>query len=218
MKHRLTLVVLLVTIATGCASGRAFRKGQEAARNNDWDGAVKEYTKAVQEAPDKPEYKITLERAMQTAAQNHISRARELEAADSLDAAIAEYKRAVELDGTNRMAAAKVVELERSIRDRIEATRPRPQIDKLREQARAMNQPLIRLQERLPKLTFNNSSLNGILDFIGTNAGINITYETTFRDISLHDQSRGRDRGAGAAADHGGDQPCSTRWSTTRPS
>jgi general secretion pathway protein D len=185
MKYRLILIVLLATIATGCASGRAFRKGQEAARNNDWDSAVKEYTKAVQEAPDKPEYKITLERAMQTAAQNHISRARELEAADSLDAAMAEYKRAVELDGTNRMAAAKVAELERAIRDRIEATRPRPQIDKLREQARAMNQPLIRLQERLPKLTFNNSSLKGILDFIGTSAGINITYETSFRDISF---------------------------------
>ena len=171
-------------MVTGCAAGRAFRKGQEAARNNDWDGAVKEYTKAVQEAPGRAEYKISLERAMQTAAQNHISRARELEAADSLDAAIAEYKRATELDATNRLAAAKVAELERTIRDRIEATRPRPQIDKLRDQARAMNQPLIRLQERLPKLTFNNSSLKGILDFIGTSAGINITYETTFRDVS----------------------------------
>ena len=50
-----------------------------AARNNNWDLAVTEYTKAVQEAPDKPEYKITLERAMQTAAQDHISRAREIE-------------------------------------------------------------------------------------------------------------------------------------------
>src|SRR5215203_3652285 len=156
MKHRLIVVVLLATMATGCAAGRAFRKGQE--------------------APDKPEYKITLERAMQTAAQNHISRARELEAADSLDAAMAEYKRAMELDATNRLAAAKVAELERTVRDRIEATRPRPQIDKLRDQARAMNQPLIRLQERLPKLSFNNSSLKGILDFIGTSAGINITY------------------------------------------
>ncbi|MBA3296387.1 MAG: hypothetical protein H0U19_05580, partial [Acidobacteria bacterium] len=148
MKHRLIAVVVLAVLATGCAAGRAFRKGQESARNGDWDTAVAEYTKAVQASPDRPEYKIQLERAMQTAAQNHISRARELEAKDQLDAAMIAYKRAVELDSTNRLAAAKVAELERAIRDRIEATRPRPQIDKLREQARTLNQPIIRLQER----------------------------------------------------------------------
>lgn len=184
MRHRLIVVVMLTVLATGCAAGRAFRKGQESARNGDWDTAVAEYTKAVQASPDKPEYKIQLERAMQTAAQNHISRARELEAKDQLDAAMLAYRRAVELDSTNRLAAAKLAELERAIRDRIEATRPRPQIDRLREQARALNQPLIRLQERLPKLSFNNSSLKGILDFIGTSAGINITYEATFADRS----------------------------------
>ncbi|HXG56067.1 MAG TPA: hypothetical protein VNJ03_11875 [Vicinamibacterales bacterium] len=184
MRYRLIAVVMLTVLATGCAAGRAFRKGQESARNGDWDTAVTEYTKAVQASPDRPEYKIQLERAMQTAAQNHISRARELEANDQLDAAMLSYRRAVELDSTNRLAAAKVAELERAIRERIEATRPRPQIDRLREQARALNQPLIRLQERLPKLSFNNSSLKGILDFIGTSSGINITYEATFRDIS----------------------------------
>ena len=46
---------------------------------------------------------------------------------------MAEYKRAVSWIGPIGMAAAKVAELERSIRDRIEATRPRPQIDKLRD-------------------------------------------------------------------------------------
>ena len=83
------------------------------------------------------------------------------------------------------------MELEKTIRDRIEATRPKPPIDKLREQARAMGQPVINLQERLPKLSFNNASLRGILDFIGTSAGINITYEASFSDraytINLED-------------------------------
>ena len=119
---------------------------------------------------------------MQTAAQNHISRARELEEKDQLDLALLAYKRAVELDSTNRLAAAKMVELEKIVRDRIEATRPKPPIDKLREQARAMGQPIINLQERLPKLSFNNASLRGILDFIGTSAGINITYEASYVD------------------------------------
>jgi type II secretory pathway component GspD/PulD (secretin) len=191
MRHKLIVLIVAMALTTGCAAGRAFRKGQEAARNGDWDTAVQEYTKAVQEAPDKPEYKIQLERAMQTAAQTHISRARELEEKDQLDAALIAYKKAVDLDSTNRLAAAKVAELEKTIRDRIEATRPRPPIEKLREQARTMGQPIINLQERLPKLSFNNASLRGILDFIGTSAGINMTYEASFVDraytINLED-------------------------------
>ena len=183
--------MVAVALTAGCAAGRAFRKGQEAARNGDWDRAVQEYTKAVQESPEKAEYKISLERAMQTAAQNHISRAREFEEKDQLDLALLSYKRAMELDSTNRLAAARVVELEKTIRDRIEATRPRPQIDRLREQAAAMGVPIINLQERLPKLSFNNASLRGILDFIGQSSGINITYEATYQDraytINLED-------------------------------
>ena len=95
-----------------------------------WDEAVAEYTKAVQENPDKTEYKIALERATQNAARDHIARARDLESKDQLDAALLEYHRAVELDGSNRLAAARAIELEKIIRDRIEATRPKPAIDR----------------------------------------------------------------------------------------
>ena len=182
MKHRLIAIVTLTVMVSGCAAGRAFRRGEDASRLGNWDQAVAEYTKAVQADPDKPEYKIQLERAMQSAAQAHITRAREMEEKDALDAALVEYRRASELDSTNRLAAAKVAELEKTIRDRIEATRPRPQIDNLRDRARAMGQPLIDLTTKLPSLKFNNSSLRDILNFIGTQSGINITYEPTYQD------------------------------------
>ena len=185
MKNRLIVLVLLATLTAGCAAGRAFRRGQEAARGGDWDTAVTEFTAAVQHDPDNAEYKIQLGRAAQAAAQDHISRARELEAKDELDVALIEYRRAVELDSSNRLAGAKVIELEKKVRDRIEASRPKPNIDKLREQARAMGQPIINLQERLPKLSFNNSSLKGVLDFIGVSSGINITYEGSYRDLPV---------------------------------
>ena len=44
---------------------------------------------------------------------------------------------ATEYDPSNRTASAKVAELDRTIRDRIEASRPRPAIQRLRERARA---------------------------------------------------------------------------------
>ncbi len=183
MNRKLCAIVLLAVLVSGCAAGRAFRKGRDAGRAGDWDAAVQYYTEALQASPDNAEYKIELERAMQNAGREHITRARELEEKDQLDAALLEYRKAVEMDSTNRLAAAKAVELERTIRDRIEASRPKPAIDKLRAQARAQGAPVLNPADRTPlKISFNNASLRDILNFIGTTTGINIQYDATFQD------------------------------------
>jgi general secretion pathway protein D len=183
VRRKLVVVLLLTVLVGGCAAGRAYRKGRDAARAGDWDSAVQFYTQALQANPDNAEYKIELERAMQNAAREHITRARDLEAKDQLDAALIEYKRAVEMDSTNRLAAAKAVELERTIRDRIEASRPKPAIEKLRAQARAQA-PVLNPADRTPlKFSFNNASLRDILNFIGSTSGINIQYDATYRDV-----------------------------------
>jgi general secretion pathway protein D len=183
-KQRLVFVFVLAAAvaASACTAGRAFRQGEEAARLGDWDAAVAHFQKAVQENPDSPEYKIALERAMQSAALEHISRARQLEEKDQLDAALIEYKKAVEMDSTNRLAAARVASLERTIRDRIEASRPKPRIEALREQVRQGPPPLLGLRERLKGLNFQNSSVRDILSLIGSSAGIRITYDQAYQD------------------------------------
>ena len=183
-KQRLVFVFVLAAAvaASGCTAGRAFRQGEEAARLGDWDAAVAHFQRATQENPDSPEYKIALERAMQSAALEHISRARQLEEKDQLDAALIEYRKAVEMDSTNRLAAARVAALERTIRDRIEASRPRPRIETLREQVRQGPPPLLGLRERLKGLNFQNSSVRDILSLIGSSAGIRITYDQAYQD------------------------------------
>jgi general secretion pathway protein D len=182
--RKLVVLLLLTVLVAGCTAGRAFRKGRDASRAGDWDAAVQHFTEALQASPDNAEYKIELERAMQNAAREHISRAREFEAADQLDAALIEYRTAIKMDPTNRLAAARATELERTIRERIEKSRPRPAIDQLRQQARTQGVPLLNPADRTPlKLSFNNSSLRDILNFIGTTSGINIQYDTTYRDV-----------------------------------
>ena len=183
LKRRLTVVIVLALVVSGCAGARAFRKGQDATRAGNWDQAVAEYTKAVQENPNKAEYKITLERATQNAAREHITRAQELEKKDQLDAALLEYRRAMELDASNRLAAARVMELEKTIRDRIESTRPKPAIDRLREEARRAATPLLSPTAPLPVVSFGpNASVRDILNFIGTATGINVTYDQQYTD------------------------------------
>jgi len=185
LKHRLVVLIVVAVLVSGCAAGRAFRRGQDAARAGDWDAAVAHYTRALQESPDNAQYKIELERAMQNAAREYITRARELEEKGDLDAALIAYRRAVEMDGSNRLAAAKAVELERAIRDRIERSRPQPAIDKLREQARQQTTPvLVPPTAILPKVSFTNASLRDVLNNIAAMSGINVTFapDNLFRD------------------------------------
>src|ERR687892_1668942 len=117
---RVSALVLALALLTGCAAGRAFGRGEDRARVGDWDAAVTYYRTAVQVDPDKPEYRIALERAMLNASRAHFDNARALEAKDQLDAALLEYRRTIEYDPANRQALEKTVQLEQIIRDRIE--------------------------------------------------------------------------------------------------
>ncbi len=83
---------LIVLSAAGCAAKGAYGRGAAAASVDDWDAAVEHYTKAVQADPERAEYKIALERAMMSASYLHLSRARELESTDQLDAALLEVQ------------------------------------------------------------------------------------------------------------------------------
>ena len=133
----LVLVVMVALLVGGCAASRAYRMGNTAMRAGNLDDAVALYRRAVLADPDNPNYKIALERAMVAASRAHLDRAREFEQNDQLEAALGEYRQASEYDPSNRLAVSKVAELERTIRDRVEASRPKPAIQELRERARA---------------------------------------------------------------------------------
>jgi general secretion pathway protein D len=183
LTRKLIALLVLVVLLAGCTAGRAFRRGRDAAAAGEWDAAVAHYQEALQASPDNATYKIELERAMQNAARDHITRARDFEAKDQLDAALIEYKKAVEMDASNRLAAVRAAELERIIRERIEKSRPRPAIEQLREQARKQV-PVLNPADRTPlKISFNNAGLRDILNFISQTSGINIQYDIAFRDV-----------------------------------
>jgi general secretion pathway protein D len=185
MMRKLSVLLILVLLASACASSRAFRRGQDAVHGGDWDAAVAYFTKAVQGNPDSGEYKVHLRRAQEEAARMHVERARELEQKDQLDQALTEYKKALETIGTDRLVQAKAAELERKIRERVEATRPKPRIDQLRSDVRGANAPpLLNPGSREPiRLNFGTpSSLKDILNFIGVSSGINVTYDQQYAD------------------------------------
>jgi type II secretory pathway component GspD/PulD (secretin) len=181
---RLVVLVLVAAALSGCAAAMAHRRGNDAARRSDWDAAVGHYRQAVQDDPDSPEYRIALERAMLEASLVHAAAGRAFEEKGELDAALREFRRASEYEPANRQLAAKAAELDRIIRERIEASRPRPKMDEMRERARRMTaEPVLNPASREPiDFKFNSASVRDILNFLGASSGINITYTADYRD------------------------------------
>ena len=180
---KLCVVLLLAVSVAACATSRAFMRGERAARAGDWDAAVEYYRQAMEDDPDRAEFKIAYERAMMAASTLHLDRARKAEAEGRLEEALREYRRAAELDTTNRQVAAKASEIERILIDRVEAARPRPQIDRLREEAqKASAQPILSPTTPLGPVNFSNASVREILQFIGQATGINVLFDRDFVD------------------------------------
>jgi general secretion pathway protein D len=175
---RWSSLVVVALIVAGCATGRAIRQGEAAARRGDWDAAVAYYRQALVADPGRIDIKIALERSAREAAAQHIGRARALEAQEQWSGAAAEYRLAADLEPSNTLAVTKAVEIERRIRAEIEAARPRPRIDDLRQQA-AQSSTVPRLDPRVtvPGLRFSNTAVRDILASIGAVTGINITWD-----------------------------------------
>src|SRR6476646_5348582 len=100
MSRRFTLGVVLVAglLVVGCAAQQAFRAGDAAARAGNLDQAVTDYRRALQADPNNAAYRFALERAMMAAGLAHLTRARDFEDHDQLEAALGEYRAAAEFD------------------------------------------------------------------------------------------------------------------------
>ena len=181
--RELGMLLAVVLLVSGCAASQAFKQGEDATQAGNLDEAVAAYRRAVQADPRNPNYAIALQRTMVAASRAHLERGAEFEKGDQLEAALGEYKLASEYDPSNRTVIAKVAALEQTIRDRIEASRPRPAIEALRAQARAAGaEPVLNPASRDPlKLQFPNAAVRDVLGFIANATGINITYD---RDVA----------------------------------
>jgi general secretion pathway protein D len=179
-------VALAAVMAAGCATGRAFSKGEAAGKAGDWEAAVGFYRQALEEDPDRADYKIALERAMVAAAGMYSERGKQLEDSDQLAEALRNYRKAEEFEPSNRTLAAKAAQIERTLRDRLEAAQPKPDIDRLRQQARRPAEPILSPTNPEPLIVnFVNTSLRDILTFVGNYSGINVTFDRDFQDRTI---------------------------------
>ncbi|MDO8677566.1 MAG: hypothetical protein Q7R30_03255 [Acidobacteriota bacterium] len=180
------MAVAMAAVLAGCATGRAFARGDAAAQAGDWESAVGFYRQALQNDPDRPDYKIALERAMVAAADMYEERGKQLEASGQLEEALRHFRKAQEFEPSNRQLGAHAAEIERTLRDRMEAASVRPELEKMRAAARRSIEPVLSPTNPEPLLVnFVNTGLRDILTFIGNYSGINVTFDRDFQDRSI---------------------------------
>ena len=124
---------------------------------------------------------------MRYASADHLKRAHDLETQDQVAGAAAEYQLAADLDPTNTQALSKATALQKQIRDQVEASRPKPSIDVLREQA-ALQSTIPHLDPRVivPSVNYPppGAAVRDILKAIGDLTNINITYDQNLAQIN----------------------------------
>ena len=173
--------MLLAVAVSGCATSGNSRKGEERAREADWDTAVAYFTKALQDDPDRPDYKISLERAMLKAAQAHMTAAREFDRKGDVENALLEVPQGA------RVRAERLARDHPARRARTAGARegrsdvaPQPGSTAMRERARRTAEgPILNPTSKAPlSLNFaTNTTIQDILKFIGDVTGINVIIE-----------------------------------------
>ena len=184
---RIAGLVVVVALVAGCGASRSYGRGQSAAKAGNWDVAVEQYRQAVQQEPRNTEYRIALERAMMSASVAHLDQARMFEARGQIDDALREYRRASEYDPPNRQIAAKVADMERGLRDAMEAARRPPAVGPQVQVPRpgAAPQPLASLNSVVDPARFNQTNLRDVVNTLAEVAGIQVQYERDFQDRTV---------------------------------
>src|SRR5688572_23720688 len=95
---RFALLALVTVVLAGCATTASLRSGERAELAQDYDRAVVEYTRALQDNPDDRAARQGLERSKLRSAEEHFARGRRFEAAGRLDEALVELQLAAELN------------------------------------------------------------------------------------------------------------------------
>jgi general secretion pathway protein D len=182
------VMALALLFETGCAAHWAYRKGQGEARRGNWDLAVARFSRALQKDPDNIGFKIALENARIQASRQHYDVARRHLLAEELTKAAEELQIAANYDPGNKSASDDLAIVQDRIRLRDLERRRMSEYDTVKARAQASPGPLPVLspQSNAPiSIKFENTSLQKILETMGRLAGVNVLFDSTFRDKTV---------------------------------
>ena len=181
-------IILLVPamLLAGCATTAALRLGERAEFAQDYDRAVVEYTRALQERPDDSTARQGLERSRLRAAQDHFTSARRYHAAGRLDESLVELQLAAELDPGDSNIEQLLSTVRIQLRTKIALAREgKTELETLIERSQSLRPSGLNLPAdvRLPaSLKFRDASTRDVFTALTRFANVSIVFDPQFRD------------------------------------
>ena len=185
---RLLPVVLLALVFSACASTSALRTGEQAEIAQDYDRAIVEYTRALEENKDDRAAQQGLERSKLRSAVEHHTRGRRLYGAGRLDEALVELQLAAELNSSDENIADLLDTVRAQVRTKSTRTAGKTDLETLVDRSQTFRTAGLELPAdlRLPaSLTFRDASSRDIYTALARFANINIVFDPQFRDQAL---------------------------------
>src|ERR1043165_1901738 len=189
--------ILALTIAlSACATTASLRSGQLAEQEQDYDRAVADYNAALKKHPNDRNLQLALQRAKLRAAQDHLARARRLEATSKLDEALVELQIASEMNPTS----GDIDDLLRKVRDQLRTkvvvrTEGKTELQTLIDRSQNLGPAGVDLPpevppppprpapaRRPPAPVFRPASVRDVYTVIARFANLSIVFDPTFRD------------------------------------
>ena len=183
------LLVVLALATSACATTSAFRDGQRAERERDYDQAVVAYTRALEERPHDRGTQLSLERARLRAAQMHYARGRALARQSRWEDALAEYQIAYDLNPT-------MGDIERELREMRDAVRT--ELAARDEGQTAIEELIDRTHDAVPaglelpqdivlpdSVVFRDASVRAVFSALAQFADVTVVFDPQFRDAPI---------------------------------
>jgi general secretion pathway protein D len=184
--RRFAFLLLLTAVLSACATTSAFRSGRNAELAQDYDRAVVEYTRALQQDPDNRAARFGLERSKLRAAGDHFTRGRRFHDTGRLNEALVELELAAELNPSDPNISNLLSSVRTQVQTKVAVAREgKTALESLIERSRTLQPPGLELPTdvRLPTaLTFRDASARDIYTALARFANLNIVFDPQFRD------------------------------------
>ena len=152
----------------------------------DYDLAVVEYTRALQEDPGDRDAQLALDRAKMRAAEAHYAEGRRLSRLSQWEAALAEYQIAHDLNPTVGDVARELRDTRHKVRTKLAARKEgQTELEALIDRTRDAAPPGLDLPRgiALPdSVVFRESSARDVFSALGQFGGVNVIFDPAFRD------------------------------------
>jgi general secretion pathway protein D len=180
---------LLAALAAGACAASSIRLGERAEREQDFDRAVVQYTKALRQHPDDRGARLALDRARLRAAEQHFFRGRRLAASERYEDALVEFQLASELNPSSGDIDAALRDTRLKLRTRLAVSREgKTELESVIERSRALGPPGLDLPQgvKFPdSVVFSNASSRMVFMAIGRFAGLSVVFDPAFREAPI---------------------------------